>query len=478
MIRIISAGIASILLVACGDNAQNAENFEPVKDTFRSGVDLDEQDYDPSPYVKIQHPEWTRDAVLYQINTRQFTREGTFNAAREHLPRLAEMGVDILWLMPVHPIGEKNRKGTLGSPYSVKDYRAVNPEFGTVEDLKAFVDEAHSLGMYVILDWVANHSAWDNSLTEMHPEWYASTPEGKFTPTPGTDWSDIIDFNYTQAGLREYMTESLVYWVRDVGIDGYRADVAGYVPLDFWETARRKLEAVKPVFMLAEWESRDLHQHAFDATYAWTWKDAMHEVANGAGAGPLRNFYFTHINTWPDDAYRMVYTSNHDQNAWDGVASAIYGEAYEAAIVFSFIAEGLPLIYNGQEADLDHQLEFFEKDEIIWREGRYEGLFTQLIALKTKTQSLWNGAAGAPMVMVPNSSEEHVFSFVRRGEADTIFAVFNFSNEPQDINFEHGRHFGNYLDAMSGDEISFGSDTALNLGSWEYRVFLAEGSDR
>ncbi|MEM9234135.1 MAG: alpha-amylase family glycosyl hydrolase [Pseudomonadota bacterium] len=431
--------------------------------------------YEPEPYVKLQHPEWTRDAVIYQINTRQFTTEGTFAAAQAHLPRLAEMGVDILWLMPIHPIGELNRKGSLGSPYAVKDYRAVNPEFGTVDDLKAFVEAAHDLGMYVILDWVANHSAWDNPLTETNPEWYARTSEGDFMPTPGTDWSDIIDFDYSQPGLREYMTESLVYWVRDVGIDGYRADVAGFVPLDFWETARARLEEVKPVFMLAEWQTRDLHAEAFDATYAWAWKEAMQDVAKGAGAGRLKGYYYENFNTWPEDSYRMVYTDNHDQNAWDGVAAEIYGPAYEAAIVLSFVGEGIPLIYNGQEADLAHQLEFFEKDEIEWKEGQYAGLFRQLIALKTNTKALWNGAAGARFVEVPNNRADNVFSFVRAGEEDRVFAVFNLSDETQSIQFETERHFGTYTEPLrEGRSVMIDERSSFELSPWGYRVFRTE----
>ena len=182
---------------------------------------LAQPDYAPKPLVAIENAEWTRDAVLYQLNTRQFTAEGTFAAAQKHLPRLADMGVDIIWLMPIHPIGELHRKGTLGSPYAVRDYRAVNPELGTEAEFRAFVDEAHRLGMKVILDWVANHSAFDNPLTQTHPEWYTRSPEGALMSPVGTDWSDVADFDFSQPALRQYMTESLVYWVREFGIDGY-----------------------------------------------------------------------------------------------------------------------------------------------------------------------------------------------------------------------------------------------------------------
>ena len=234
----------AILLAACTTTLEAPQNSANLSR------------YAPQPYVKLQHPEWAKDAVIYQINTRQFTPEGTFKAAQQQLPRLQDLGVDILWIMPIHPIGQKNRKGPLGSPYSIRDYYGVNPEFGTKEDFRTFVEAAHAQGFHVILDWVANHSAWDNLLVTEHPDWYDRDWKGDYHPTPWTDWADIIDFDYDQAGLREYMTGALRYWVEDMGVDGYRCDVAGFVPLDFWETARAELEAIKPVFMLAEWEQR------------------------------------------------------------------------------------------------------------------------------------------------------------------------------------------------------------------------------
>ncbi|HEY5774448.1 MAG TPA: alpha-amylase family glycosyl hydrolase, partial [Xanthomonadales bacterium] len=248
--------------------------------------------YMPQPYVKITHPEWSRNASIYQLNTRQFSTEGTFSAAQKQLPRLKALGIDIVWLMPINPIGEQNRKGRLGSPYSVKDYFGVNPEFGTFDDLKNFVDAAHALGMYVILDWVANHTAWDNPMRSEHPDWYERDYKGDFRPTPWWDWSDIIDLDYSQRGVREYMTSALKYWVREAGIDGYRCDVAGFVPVDFWNNVRKELDAIKPVFMLAEWDSRDLHAEAFDMTYAWSWREAVKAIVHGdAGIDKLRIYY-------------------------------------------------------------------------------------------------------------------------------------------------------------------------------------------
>ncbi len=433
---------------------------------------LAEPDYAPRDVVEVTNADWTRDAVLYQLNTRQFTSEGTFKAAQAQLPRLAAMGVDIIWLMPIHPIGEANRKGSLGSPYAARDYRAVNPELGTEAEFRAFVDEAHRLGLKVILDWVANHSAYDNPLTQTHPEWYTRTPEGALMSPAGTDWSDVADFDYSQPGLRKYMTESLVYWVRDFGVDGYRADVAGYVPTDFWETARAELGKVKPVFMLAEWEQRDLHARAFDATYGWGWKEAMQRLArDGSGAGAMRGYYAGQSETWPHAAMRMVYTENHDQNSWDGVAAEIYGPAYEAAIALSFTGPGLPLIYNGQEAGNDRMLKFFERDPIVWREGKHAALIAKLIALKTEMSALHNGRFGAPLVEVPTNATADVFAFTRGAAGERVFAVFNLSPRAHQVTFDKARHHGSYTDALSGAPMNFAGSETLDLPAWGYRIF-------
>lgn len=431
--------------------------------------------YTPRPYVELTHPEWAHDAVIYQINTRQFTPEGTFNAARAQLPRLRELGVDILWLMPIHEIGVQNRKGTLGSPYSVRDYYSVNPEFGTMADLRAFVDEAHRLDMHVILDWVGNHTAWDNSLAREHPDWYDRDWKGDFHPTPWWDWSDIIDLDYGQPGLRRYMTEAMIYWVREADIDGYRADVAGYVPLDFWENARRELDAIKPVFMLAEFDQRDVHARAFDATYAWEWNNSMHNVAMGrANVGALFGYYSGNESAWPHDAYRMVYTSNHDQNAWEATEFERFGPAVEAAMVLQFVGEGIPSIYNGQEAGNEERLEFFEREPIVWRTHPHGELLQRLIALKHDTSALWNGAAGARMVPVVNSAPMQVLSFTRFDDRGGVFAVFNFTGQTQSVTFQHDLHHGGYVEYFSNEAASFDGATELTLPPWSYRVYLRQ----
>ncbi|MDR7332918.1 alpha-amylase family glycosyl hydrolase [Roseateles asaccharophilus] len=424
----------------------------------------------PKPYVHVQHPAWARSATLYQINTRQFTPEGTFKAAEAQLPRLQQLGVDILWLMPIHPIGEKHRKGSLGSPYAVKDYLAVNPEFGTLAEFKSFVATAHRLGLKVILDWVGNHTAWDNVLVTKHPDWYDRDEHGGFRPTPWYDWDDIIDLDYAKPQLRRYMTNAMLYWVRDVGVDGYRVDAAGLSPLDFWEQAAKELRAVKPVFLLAEWESRDMHARAFDASYSWTWWDAMKLIAEGrADATSLYPYYAWHRKFYPREAYRMLYTTNHDKNAWEGTEQEIFGAAAQATTVLSFISEGMPMIYNGQEAGLAKRLAFFERDPIAWKDGAPEGeLLKRLIALKKQHKALWNGADGAVMEPIANSAPKQVFSFQR----GNIVGVFNLSAKPVDVTLKGSRQVGRFTDFSNGAAVTMNDGSTLSLPAWGWRVLV------
>ena len=455
---IILLGAGMSLLAACA----HAETQDPPVDA-----------YQPAPYVKIQHPEWARDAAIYELNTRQFTPEGTFAAAAAQLPRLKELGITIVWLMPIHEIGKENRKGTLGSPYSVKDYFSVNPEFGTLDDLKDFVARAHELGLYVIIDWVANHTAWDNPLRAEHPDWYERDWKGDFRPTPWWDWSDIINLDYSQPEVRRYMTEALKFWVREVDIDGYRCDVAGDVPIEFWNNVRRELDLIKPVFMLAEWEGRDLHAEAFDMTYAFSWYEAMADIAAGTKTPDrLVRYYARDFSRFPEGGMRMVFVANHDKNSWEGTQFEVFGDALEAAIVLTVIGEGMPLIYNGQEAGNERRLAFFERDPIKWRDHPIGALYGKLLALQKRNTALWNGSWGAPMIRVPNSAMSNVISFVRQNEQDKVFAAFNLSGKPQEVTFHESLHFGEYEDFFGGEKVVFDTDTRITIEHWGYKVFV------
>lgn len=428
--------------------------------------------YTPTPFVRIKHPEWTKSATLYQLNTRQFTREGTFAAAQKQLPRLKALGIDVIWLMPINPIGVKNRKGTLGSPYSVRDYRGVNPEFGTMADFKAFVTAAHGQGMKVILDWVANHSSWDNPLVTQHPDWYGRDWKGAFMPTPWWDWSDIIDFDYSKPALRQYMTEAMKFWVREADIDGYRCDVAGAVPVDFWDNVRAELDAIKPVFMLAEAQETVLLQRGFDASYAWDWGNATRDIGQGkAGLEALINFYSTNAAVWPSDTMRMMMVENHDYNSWEGTEFERLGPAVVNTIVLSVVGSGIPLLYNGVEAGNTKRLEFFERDPIVWRDHPNADLYRRLFALKHRNRALWNADWGGEMVRVVNSAPTKVFSFTREKDGDKVFAVFNFSAQAQDVTFSDGPFAGKWRGWNGGAAVTMTPQSKMTLAPWTYRLF-------
>ena len=427
----------------------------------------------PKPYVEIQHPKWSANATIYEANIRQFTEQGTFKAFEAHLPRLKEMGIDIIWLMPINPIGAEKRKGTLGSYYSVKDYYAVNPEFGSMADLKSLVNKIHALGMHVIVDWVANHSAWDNRLAKEHPDWYSKTPEGNFQPTPWYDWEDIIDFDYEKPELRKYMTEAMKYWVREVGIDGYRCDVAGFIPLDFWENVRAELDSIKPVFMLAEWESRDLHKKAFDMTYSWSLWDKMHAAAtDNKGISSLVEYMAHDVNTFPRDAYRMTFTENHDKNSWEGNQFSNFGEALEASMVLACTVNGMPLVYSGQEAGLDRSLKFFDKDQIVWKEHPFAKIYRELFDLKHKNKALWNGNNGGEMIRIFNDKPQQVLSFSREKDGDRVIVIVNYSAKSTTVTLDSKYQKGRYTELFSGKKMELAGKDQTTIDAWKYLVLV------
>ena len=430
--------------------------------------------YPVSQYSQVQHPDWSRDATIYQINTRQFSALGNFDSIVPELPRIKALGVDIIWLMPIHPIGEKERKGHLGSPYAVKDFLDINPEFGNQYSFRNLVQAIHNLGMRVLIDWVPNHSAWDNPLVAQHPDWYAKDHKDDFRPSPWWDWSDIIEFDYNSCELREYMINALCYWVEEFDIDGYRCDVAGYVPKDFWQQARSELGKIKPIFMLAEWESRDMHEHAFDMTYAWSWNEIMHGIArHGLPLDKLRKYYSWNERSWPKQAYRMTFVSNHDKNAWDGTQYEQFGECLQAAIVLSVLGEGMPLIHNGQEAGESKRLAFFERDPIDWQDHYIGELYAQLIAIKKHYTALHNGEYGATMLQVVNDAMDSVFSFVRRDQQASIMVIINFSSELKTFTLDSDLASGQWTERLVEDKgIRITFDQALTQKPWGYRIFV------
>lgn len=430
------------------------------------------QRYQPQKYVQIKNPDWVKNATLYELNIRQFSEDGSFKAVEKELPRLKKLGIDIIWLMPVQPIGVKNRKGTLGSYYSVKDYLGINPEFGTEEDFRQLVEAIHAHGMNVILDWVANHSSWDNALVEDHPDWYMKSRDGKFQSTPWRDYDDIIDFDYRQPEMRKYMTDALKFWVKEFDIDGYRCDVASFVPIDFWENARTELEEIKPVFMLAEAEDKELHRNAFDATYNWTLWNMLHQVAAGKkSAKNLAEEYIAeHVSIFPKEGIRLNFIDNHDKNSWEGDQFTNFGDALKAVIVFSVLMDGMPLLYSGQEAGLERSLAFFERDPIVWKDHEIGALYAVLFELKHQNQALWNGKFGGEMIRLMNDRLDEVLSFSREKNGDKVLGVINFSGATVSVNVDTSIDAGIYQNLLTGEDDTISEKLALELVPWEYLV--------
>lgn len=415
-------------------------------------------------------PEWSVDASIYEVNVRQYSSEGTFEAFAEHIPRLKEMGVEILWLMPIHPIGEENRKGTLGSYYSIVDYKEVNPEFGTKEDFRSLVETAREHNMKVLLDWVANHTAWDAVWTETNPEFYETDENGDFV-TPVEDWEDVIQLDVDNPEMQEQMIQAMEYWVEEFDVDGYRADVAYMVPTDFWVRARERLDRIKPVFMLAEAEEPELHR-AFDMSYAWNYAETIRNIGAGeADLNALTEALSQNFEQFDRADYRMFFTTNHDENSWTGTDTEMYGQNFENFAVLSATVWGMPLIYSGQESRLDKQLEFFEKDEIIWGDYPLEDFYRTLITIKKENPALHNGEAGGSYLRNSTNRDDVIFSYKRIRDDNRVFVILNFSDESVSFEFDSGEQ-GEWFDVFSEEEVE--NSNQIQIDSYSYRVFTQQ----
>ncbi len=422
-------------------------------------------------FPQTKTPDWAYNKTIYEVNLRQFSEEGNFEGFRKHLSRLKELGVGILWFMPIHPIGELNRKGSLGSYYSVKDYLAVNPEFGTLDDFKNLVNEIHSMGMYVIIDWVANHTAWDHPWTKYHPEFYNKDKDGNFIP-PVDDWSDVIDLNYDNKELWREMIDALKFWVTECDIDGYRCDVAGMVPTDFWIEARKELDKIKPVFMLAEWDTPEMHL-AFDMTYDWNMHKTMNDIAKGKkNISDLIQHIKKDRANYPDFAFRMQFTDNHDENSWNGTVFERLGDAAESFAALTFLIPDMPLIYSGQEAGLNKRLSFFEKDLIDWKEHKFFELYKSLIELKKYNELLHGGIQGGALEFIPNNNQQNILSFVRVKDENILLAVFNLSETPSEVSLNDKRLSGKYENFLTKENIKIDESIQINLDKWDWKIFL------
>ncbi len=422
------------------------------------------------PATLVIHPEWIKSAVLYEVNIRQYTPEGTLNAFAEKLPELKKLGVGILWLMPVNPIGEVNRKGPLGSYYSVKDYRDINPEFGTMEDFKVLVQKTHDLGMHLIIDWVPNHSAWDNPLVASNPEWYAKDSLGKmFSPW---DWTDVVKFDYSQRPLRDYMIETMKWWLTETKMDGFRYDVAHQVPVDFWNEVRPALESVKPdVLLLAEAEQRNLHEKSMDLTYGWELHHIMNQIAKGNQTVADIDAYFQRAaKDYNTNDIRIYFTTNHDENSWNGTARERMGKAADLMTVFTYTIPGMPLLYNGQESGETKRLLFFERDPIDWSQTGFFDFYQKLDELKKNNPALWNPGFGGNYERLVTDKDKQVLAFKRELGNNSVVAVLNMSAEPVIVKISATLASKKYTEYFTGIKAN-PTEAPIELKAWGFAVY-------
>jgi len=412
--------------------------------------------------------------VMYEVNIRQITEEGTLQAFTEqHIPRLKNLGVDVIWLMPIYPISVKNRKGTLGSYYSVADYTGVNPEFGTLGDVKDLVDKAHAAGMLVIFDWVANHSGWDNHWITAHPDWYTRNEKGQII-APVPDWSDVADLNYDNPGLRKAMTDALQYWVKEAGIDGYRCDAAAMAPTDFWKSALDKLDSIRPLIKLAEAWEPELVEIGFDAAYGWELHHLMNEIAKGTKKVNVLAEYFERVDTMyaPDDIL-MNFITNHDENSWAGTEYERMGKGVNCFAAFSYIVPGMPLIYTGQEAAMKKRLRFFEKDTVVWNDTTLYSFYRRLNDMKHTNYALLAGINDNIFLYSVDTTNNTAVLFRRTGN-DKVLGIFNFSGNDVKVNVPIQEAFGKYREAFNGEKIFVKYDRYFTLNPWGFSILERE----
>ncbi len=445
----------------------------------------------PSPAPRLSDS-LLETAVIYEANIRQYSPQGTFRAFTRDIPVLKQLGVKILWLMPIYPISEKRRKATgdkfvnqifdpaqrkkyLGSPYAVADYYAVNPDMGTEKDLSELIQTAHNNGMLVILDWVANHTGWDNPWIFEHPEYYTHNARGEITDPLNPDgsskgWKDVADLNYDNPGLRRAMTDAMTYWVKKFDIDGFRCDVAGEVPVDFWRQAIHRLRRIKPLFMLAEaWEPELMHDSLFDMCYGWEAHFLLADMCRDRKSVADWDNYIRKIDTLyePDDIL-MYFTSNHDENSWKGTVYETFGDAWELAAALTYTVKGMPLLYSGQEYGLNHRLKFFEKDSIPKKRGHEFALYRKLGRLKNTYPAL-NGGKHPAAYRRLNCNNPHILVFERQKDGKRLIFAGNFSAQDQGFRVEIQ---GAFHDAFSGDTIRFDRHPQVNLKPWDYRIWI------
>ena len=439
-------------------------------------------------------PEVEESAVIYEVNIRQYSPEGTFNAFTKDIPQLKELGVKIIWVMPIFPISQTKRKATggddskfasempkeeqhkyLGSYYAVSDFKKVNPEFGTIEDFRNLVKTAHDNGMYVILDWVPNHTGWDHVWIKEHPEFYTKNAKGEIidpiNPETGKSWgwSDVADLNYDNKELRKEMTSDMLHWIKNENIDGFRCDVAGNVPLDFWQQAIPQLRREKNIFMLAEaWEPELLKDGLFDMAYGWEVHHTMNRIAQGKNTvKDWDKLMEENAKKYESNDILMSFVDNHDENSWNGTIKGRLGKAEEAMTALSYVMPGMPLIYSGNEYGLNHSLKFFEKDSIPKTKGADWELRAKLGKLKAENSALNGGKNKATYKRIPTSNDNQILIFEREKNGEKVIYLANLSNQVVSASLPIS---GEFTDYITGKKVVFDVKLSTQLQPWQYYI--------
>lgn len=461
------------------------------KDTKNNNVEDDDKEL--AQTIAPVSPDMMENSVIYEANIRQYSPEGTLDAFTKDIPKLKNLGVKVIWVMPVYPVSMKRRKATgdlsvedikdpkerekyLGSYYAISDYTAINPDMGTMEDFQELVKTAHDNGMYVILDWVANHTGWDHKWITEHPEYYHKNKKGEVTdplnPETGESWgwTDVAHLDYTSKELYEPMADELLFWVKEQNIDGFRCDVADNVPTAFWEYAVPKLEAVKPVFMLMESNKPYLFKGIFDMGYGWDLHHIMNDVAQGKKTVAAIDAYLAKKDTMYDSSDIMMnFTSNHDENSWNGTEYERLGDAAEAFAALTYMVPGMPLIYTGQEYDFDRRLKFFEKDEITKEKGKMYPVYEKLGDLKNNNKALNGGKQPAGYTRIKTSYDAAVLAFKREKGDKKAWYIANLSKSPEKFTLPVEGTFTNY---MTGEKITLKKGQQHTFNPWQYYILV------
>lgn len=410
---------------------------------------------------------WANGTNIYEVNIRQYSNEGTLNAFTKNLPRLHDMGIEVLWLMPITPISVEKRQGSYGSYYAASSYTDIDPACGNTYDFKLLIRAAHELNMKVMIDWVANHTGYDHQWTLKYPQWYRKDNSGNFTDLHG--WVDVIDLNYDIPEMREEMLRSMKYWVSEYDIDGFRCDMARTVPLDFWIEARAQCDALKPLLWLAECEILEYHE-AFDLTYGWEAMRAFDKYKKNPPELRLEEVQsvLQAYARYPTGARKLLFTSNHDENTYWGTEYEKYGKSALTLAVFSCTWPGIPLIYSGQEKPNKKRLAFFEKDSIDWSgEIELHHFYKVLLALRKNNKALQENAS----VLIVPSGHPDVLIYLCRRQADKVLVCLNFSEEKSICHFNHPAVNGEYLELFSNQTVLVARKETYTLEAGEFRVY-------